>query len=503
MAIYSCNLKSIGRSTHQPGTAGAHIRYVSRPDADPQILAEHMPTEQKAARNWMDVRERALRSNGRVIDKIRLALPRELDEDQRAALVKAFMDDLGGGRVPWYAAIHQRGKDAHNPHVHIAVHDRAIDTGRRLLRLSDNARDREKAGLPGPKAVEWIRARWEDVCNAALERAGHDVRIDRRTLQAQGIDRIATVHEGPRAQHINDNVRRPESRPRVNGCGREIDYPSIDLGRTRREFNAQIIDLNLKRAERSKNPATSVWALFEKEQLAADRALEERLAKERRARTKELRLASAQYLARIKRLRAERNLNQRAAVRKVRARFEPKRDELRRRQADERAALTDKQTRLHMRIISVIDITGTTRRRQEAARKALSVRHRQERVAFRESYLSQRQFAEQAVKERYAEQIRTEQAKRLRHVSTLKEHHRQAEHFAENARQQREIEREHMRQMTDAKITAWQRESREEKNQQRGSKLAQDFADAVSKARKKEAERPKERGRERDRGRSR
>jgi hypothetical protein len=33
MAIYSCNLKSIGRTTHQAGTAGAHIRYISRSEA--------------------------------------------------------------------------------------------------------------------------------------------------------------------------------------------------------------------------------------------------------------------------------------------------------------------------------------------------------------------------------------------------------------------------------------------------------------------------------------
>ena len=85
MAIYSCNLKSIGRTTHAPGTAGAHIRYISRPEAQPVLIAEHMPTEGGPARAWADTRERALRKNARVIDKIRIALPKELDEDQRAA----------------------------------------------------------------------------------------------------------------------------------------------------------------------------------------------------------------------------------------------------------------------------------------------------------------------------------------------------------------------------------------------------------------------------------
>ncbi|WP_141702050.1 MobA/MobL family protein [Methyloceanibacter stevinii] len=274
MAIYSCNLRSIGRSTHAAGTAGAHILYISRAEAKPVILVNEMPAEPQAARNWLDRAERASRKNARVIDKIRLALPRELSEDERSRLVRDFMEDLAGdARIPWYAAIHFRGKDSHNPHAHIAVHDRDMDSGKRVLRLSDSARDRERAGLPGPKAVEWIRERWEQIGNQALERSGHDVRIDRRTLQAQGIDREPTIHEGPRAQHINDRVKRPASKRVLNGAGRLIDYPAIDRGKTRREFNAQVIDLNLERAVRSGRPETAAWAQFERDQMDKDRAL--------------------------------------------------------------------------------------------------------------------------------------------------------------------------------------------------------------------------------------
>jgi MobA/MobL family len=269
MAIYSCNLKSIGRTTHEAGTAGAHIRYISRPEAEPQILFHHMPFEAVEARTWMDGQERLIRKNARVLDKLRIALPRELTDAQRADLVAGFMGELTDGRIAWFAAIHQRGKDELNPHVHIAIHDRDIETGKRVLRLSDSARDRIKAGLPGPKAVEWIRERWEDSCNRALKAAGLEARVNRRTLEAQGIDRAPTIHEGPRAQHIDENVGRPKSRERINGCGRVIDYPSIDRGRTRREFNAHIIDLNLERASLSPKPATSIWALFEKRQAAA------------------------------------------------------------------------------------------------------------------------------------------------------------------------------------------------------------------------------------------
>lgn len=485
MAIYSCNLKSIGRTTHEAGTAGAHIRYISRPEAEPTILTQHMPSEHREARTWIDTQERGSRKNARVIDKLRIALPRELTDEQRATLVNSFMAELTGGSIPWYAAIHQKNKDALNPHVHIAVHDRDIHTGRRVLRLSDNARDRLKAGLPGPKAVEWVRERWEAACNHALAKYGHAIRVDRRSLEAQGIDRQPTIHEGPRAAHINDRVQRPKSQSRVNGCGRVIDYPGIDRGRTRREFNAHIIDINLTTASRSKNLATAMWALFEKEQGGRDEALEQRLAAERRTRTAAERSASGVYLARIDRLRAETRLKTRAAVRTVAEKHVPRRTELRLRQEGERKQLRDRQSRLYMRIIALIDFTGTTRRRQEAARKALSATHKSERRGLRARYERERDSAVSQVRDKYAREILNETKKRVAHLTQLRETHEQADNFADIERQQREIEREHVRALTDRKIEERLREQAKEDKSRTGGA----FADAVRKSAKQEKDR--------------
>lgn len=458
MAIYSCNLKSIGRTTHAAGTGGAHIRYISRPDAQPEILSGHMPCDPAEARNWIDRAERASRKNARVLDKIRIALPRELDEVQRAALVEEYMTDLAGGRrVPWYAAIHQTGKDAHNPHVHIAVHDRDMETGKRVLRLSDSARDRRKDGLPGPRAVDWIRERWEIVCNHALEQAGHDVRVDRRTLDAQGIDREPTIHVGPRASHIDGNVRRPESRRRVNGCGRVIDYPRIDKGKTRREFNAHIIDLNLERAARSDNPVTSVWAAFEKDQIAKDRALEDRLAGEHRERTAERRNAANVYNAKAGRIRVESKLKQRRAVQAIRDRFEPAREKLQSRQRRERQALNNRQGRLYVRLLTAIDLTGTTRRKQESARKALSVIHRERRHDLAVRYRQAKEAGLNLVRGHYGKQLVAVRTERSRHLEQLRERHLEAERLADLERQNREADREQASQVTERKIQEWQK----------------------------------------------
>lgn len=50
--------------------------------------------------------------------------------------------------------------------------------------------------VTGPQQIEIIREVWETLANDALSRAGHsDVNIDRRTLEAQGIERIPQIHE--------------------------------------------------------------------------------------------------------------------------------------------------------------------------------------------------------------------------------------------------------------------------------------------------------------------
>lgn len=456
-----------------------------------------MPESPSEARNWLDRRERALRKNARVIDKIRIALPRELDEYQRAALVRDFMDELTGGRIPWYAAIHQQNKDAHNPHAHIALHDRDTETGQRILRLSDSARDRLKAGLPGPKAVDWIRERWELACNEALERAGIDKRVDRRTLEAQGIDRVPTIHEGPRAQHIEGTVKRPRSRQRTNGCGRVIDYPSIDKGRTRREFNAHIVDLNLERAARSKSTLTAVWAQFEKDQRAKDRALEDRLAAEAHARTAEYRNASLRYLARINRLRAERRLKARAAERHVKEKFDAQRKALRERHDSERTALKKQQGRLYMRLLAMVDLTGKTRRRQEEARNALAESQRNQRKELSGLYNTMKAIAKNAVRLRYKMEIASEARKRIKHTEQIKTKHIQADNFADIERQRREAERELTRRLTEQKIDKWKERG------DSGQKIAaNDFAQAIVRAAKQEAHSTRTFGKRLDKDRS-
>ena len=184
MAIFSLCHRAIGRSTHRAGTAGAHVAYITRRAAARVVIGQHMPTRPAKARAWLDEAEQADRKNARVIDKIMVALPLEMDAAQREALIRVFIRRLSGDRVPWLAAIHDTGKDAHNPHAHIVIRDRDAASGQRFLKLSDK------------DSTQRLRSLWEMCLNHALEAIGSPQRVSRLSLAAQGVARLPERHRG-------------------------------------------------------------------------------------------------------------------------------------------------------------------------------------------------------------------------------------------------------------------------------------------------------------------
>ncbi|MCK1513042.1 MobA/MobL family protein [Bradyrhizobium sp. 190] len=236
MAIYSLHHSSIGKSTQdEPYTASAHIRYITRARALSRLEGNRMPTDADEAMDYLRKEEDTSRKNARVLDKVMLALPVELDAEQRAALVRSFAEDVTKGRAPWLAAFHDRGKDAKNPHCHLVIRDRDPKTGKRAIGMSE-------AG-----STERLRELWEEHANNALAEAGLDIRIDRRTLEEQGIRRRPTIHEGVRARRMSKEGRTPPSRrrsyrnqPRTRSRSRVVDYRKLDKGLSRTAYNRRI-----------------------------------------------------------------------------------------------------------------------------------------------------------------------------------------------------------------------------------------------------------------------
>ena len=160
---------------------------------------------------WNAVERREDESNravsARLAREIRIALPHELTDQQREWLVKDFVrEQITRKGMVADVNIHAPGGkgDDRNYHVHILVTLRHMTPeGFGLVNRDWNSKEQ----------LEQWREKWEHMANKQLERHGHDARIDRRTLEAQGIEREPTTHRGPHVDAIErrgveaDNTR--------------------------------------------------------------------------------------------------------------------------------------------------------------------------------------------------------------------------------------------------------------------------------------------------------
>ena len=77
----------------------------------------------------------------------------------------------------------------------------------------------------GPVEVERIREMWELRCNRALRKAGVSEGVNRHSLKAQGIDRLATQHLGPKATAMTRNgcrLRKAEGNREIFSASRRM-----------------------------------------------------------------------------------------------------------------------------------------------------------------------------------------------------------------------------------------------------------------------------------------
>jgi len=149
------------------------------------------------------------RKDARVGREYEVAIPRDLTREQGIDLVRAFALDLSeryGVAVEF--SVHrddprtwdgtEKGFDGYHAHVLTSTRQLGADGfGQKAApELSDT--ERRKQGLgSGADEIERIRERWERVANQHLAQAGQDQRIDRRSLEDQGLEREPTQHLGP------------------------------------------------------------------------------------------------------------------------------------------------------------------------------------------------------------------------------------------------------------------------------------------------------------------
>ena len=255
MASYHLSVKSISRSQGRSATAAAAYRageaiscerygvehdYTRKGGIEhTEILAPEDAPEwfRNRTQLWNAVEAKETRKNSMVAREWEVALPHELDQDQRRELVASFSRDL----VERYGiavdvAIHapHRDGDQRNHHAHI------LTTTRTVTPEGLDAKTRELHGKSGVEEIRAMREHWAELSNAALERAGVSERVDHRSLSAQ---REGAERQAEDARERGDEIEAERYRQRVEVLDR-LPEPKLGVAATGQERRAR------QRAER-------------------------------------------------------------------------------------------------------------------------------------------------------------------------------------------------------------------------------------------------------------
>ena len=148
---------------------------------------------------WNAAEQKETRKNSQTARSIDAALPREISRTEQIDLVRQFCaQNFTSYGMCVDFAIHD--KNDGNPHVHILLPTRRVDkNGFTVKDRSWNDR----------AMLEQWRKSWAEWCNHKLYFVS-DERIDHRSYEAQGIDKIPTVHLGAGACAIEKKGKRTD-----------------------------------------------------------------------------------------------------------------------------------------------------------------------------------------------------------------------------------------------------------------------------------------------------
>jgi MobA/MobL family len=204
------------------GKAGVEFSEILTPDSAPAAYRDRQTL-------WNAAEKSEGRKDAVPARELLLALPHELDFEQRRALVRAFVaQQITARGMIADVAMHQPGKegDQRNFHAHILVTTR---------RVSPDGFGPKDSTWRLPQQVRDWRATWADLQNEHLRRhLGPDApQVSHLSLAERGMDRVPTVHLGPSATAIERRNRRTDRGDR----NREVGVRNAAAGRTRRDYS--------------------------------------------------------------------------------------------------------------------------------------------------------------------------------------------------------------------------------------------------------------------------
>lgn len=210
MAIYHLKVKTFQRGKTASAVAAAayragddlvqeqeRIRYDYSRRSGVEYTALYCPAGTRYLNRqevWNAAERSEKRKDARVAREVLVAIPHELNKQERRELVQAFATVL----MARYQTVidlaihepHQQG-DERNYHAHLLMATRRINErgefGEKIRQLD----------LPTESAHEitWMRQEWERLCNLYLQK--YNQRVDCRSLASRGIDRPKQPHYGP------------------------------------------------------------------------------------------------------------------------------------------------------------------------------------------------------------------------------------------------------------------------------------------------------------------
>ena len=207
---------------------------------------------QDRAQLFNEIERHEKRKDAQLVREVEIGLPYELTSVQRERLVKDYVREqfVRKGMLA-DVSIHapDKNSDERNHHAHILLTMREIGP--------DGFGDKIREWNSREQLEDWREA-WERTANRYLEKHGHEERIDRRTLEAQGIGREPTTHRGPQVNAMErDGVEtdRGAQWRETNERNAALAELKFELSALENEIRVTELEAYLDQVDRGK----SVW----------------------------------------------------------------------------------------------------------------------------------------------------------------------------------------------------------------------------------------------------
>jgi hypothetical protein len=278
MAIFHFSAQQISRGAGRSAVAAAAYRACEkltdartglvhdfRRKRGRDLAAVVLPGGGTMGRNelWDAVERKHKRGDAIIAREVEIGLPHELTKSERDELIKEYCQELADTykvavdfavHIPTHAAHEKHAPnhfehDPRNFHAHISMSACYVsadgEMGKKCVEMDPIHCKRAKI----ENAVETQRKRWQEICNRALEKAGHAARIDHRSHASRGIPTPPGQHYGPAVSGLLARGESSEVADRQASEDRLIDIADIDALTAASKLDVEAAEQELAEAQ--------------------------------------------------------------------------------------------------------------------------------------------------------------------------------------------------------------------------------------------------------------